>query len=166
MVRAYLSAPIIDIEKREDNFCKAVIDILEEKGIEVFAPQFMPDSKPHDVYKRDTTQIRMCDFLIAEISNASLGVGMEIMLAIELMKPILLFNKKGTPTISLMVRGADGKAMFEYEKLEDVEKKLQEINLLNLIVSLCPMCDSQVAEINAEGMRCIACGMEGHQVVV
>lgn len=166
MVRAYLSAPIIDIEKREDNFCKAVIDILEEKGIEVFAPQFMPDSKPHDIFQRDTTQIRMCDFLIAEISNASLGVGMEIMLAIELMKPILMFYKKGTPKISLMVRGADGKAMFEYDAPNDVVNILQEINLMNLIVSQCPLCDSQVAEITDDGMRCISCKMEGHQVVV
>jgi hypothetical protein len=166
MVRAYLSAPIIDIEKREDNFCKAVIDILEEKGIEVFAPQFMPDSKPHDVYRRDTTQIRMCDFLISEISNASHGVGMEIMLSIELMKPILLFYKKGTPRISLMVRGAEGKAMFEYETPDNVVNILKEINLMNLIVSQCPLCDSQVAEITDNSMRCVSCKMEGHQVVV
>lgn len=166
MVRAYLSAPIIDIEKREDNFCQVVINLLEEKGIEVFAPQFMPATKPHDVYRRDTTQIRMCDFLIAEISNASLGVGMEIMLAIELMKPILMFSKKGTPKISLMVRGAEGKAMFEYETPNDAANILQNFNLMNLIVSQCPLCDSQVAEISDEGLRCVSCGMEGHQVVV
>jgi nucleoside 2-deoxyribosyltransferase len=166
MVRAYLSAPIIDIEKQENNFCQAVIDILEEKGIEVFAPQFMPASKPHDIFRRDTTQIRMCDFLIAEVTNASLGVGMEIMLAIELIKPILMFSKKGTPQISLMVKGADGKAMFEYETPKDVVNILQGINLMNLIVSQCPLCDSQVAEISDEGLRCVACGMEGHQVMV
>ena len=166
MVRAYLSAPIIDIKKREETFCQAVIDALEQKGIEVFAPQFMSITKPRDIFQRDTTQIRMCDFLIAEISNASLGVGMEIMLAIELMKPILMFSKKGTSNISLMVRGADGKAMFEYEETTDVITTLQRINLMNLIVSQCPVCDSQVAEISENGLRCVACGMEGHQVVV
>lgn len=166
MVRAYLSAPIIDIEKREDNFCQSVIDVLEEKGVEVVAPQFMPATKPHDVFRRDTTQIRMSDFLIAEISNASLGVGMEIMLAIELMKPILMFSKKNTPKISLMARGAEGKAMFEYETPSEVAYILQRINLMNLIVSPCPLCDSQVAEIVDDGLKCVACGTGGHQVVV
>ena len=166
MVRAYLSAPIIDTEKREDTFCQAIIEVLEQKGIEVFAPQFMSIAKPSDIFQRDTTQIRMCDFLIAEISNASLGVGMEIMLAIELMKPILMFNKKGTSNISLMVRGAEGKAMFEYESINDVINILKRLNLMNLIVSQCPVCDSQVAEISEDGLRCVACGMEGHQVVV
>jgi hypothetical protein len=166
MVTAYLSAPIIDVEKQQNTFCQAVIDILEEKGIEVFAPQFMPVSKPHDIFKRDTTQIRMSDFLVVEVSNASLGVGMEIMLAIELIKPILMFSKKGISHISLMVKGADGKAMFEYDTPSDVVDTLQGINLMNLIVSQCPMCDSQVAEISDDGLRCVVCGIEGHQLVV
>jgi hypothetical protein len=166
MVRAYLSAPIIDIEKRDNNFCKTVIDTLEKKNIEVFAPQFMPATKPQDVFQRDTRQIRMSDFIIAEISNASLGVGMEIMLGIELMKPIIMFSKKNTSKISLMILGAEGKALFEYQSQDDVKELLQKINLMNLIVSKCPLCDSQVAEIVDDGLSCVVCGLTGHQVVV
>ena len=89
--------------------------------------------------------VRMCDFLVTEVSNPSLGVGMEIMLAIELVKPILMFFEGDTQSLSKMVRGADGKVLIEYSTFEDVEKALRAHNLENLIVQKCPVCDAQVA---------------------
>ena len=166
MVIAYLSAPIIKKDSRKDDFCTRVVTLLEDLGIAVFAPQFLGQADPEEIYRRDVHNVRMCDFLIAEVSNPSLGVGMEIMLAIELMKPVVMFFEGEIESLSKMVRGADGKVLIEYKKLEDVERKLRAHNLENLIVQKCPICDAQVAEVLEVGLKCIGCGSGGHQVTV
>jgi nucleoside 2-deoxyribosyltransferase len=157
MVQAYLSGPIVSASLRKDEFYRVVVDTLEELGIAVFAPQFAPRLAPHDVFRRDTNEVRMCDFLVAEVSNPSLGVGMEIMLAIELVKPVLMFQRKDSKDISFMALGADGKALFEYESTDEVRKILLERNLENLMVQQCPSCAAQVAEVTDEGLRCLVC---------
>jgi hypothetical protein len=108
----------------------------------------------------------MCDFLVVEVSKPSLGVGMEIMLGIELMKPLLMFYESGSDPLSKMVEGADGKVLFEYRSLEDVERILQTHNLEHLIVQDCPACDSQVVEADDDNLRCVGCDFEIHQTTV
>jgi nucleoside 2-deoxyribosyltransferase len=166
MVLVYLSAPIIKKTSRKDDFCSNVVKILEDFGFNVFAPQFLGPAEPEEIFRRDVYNIRLCDFIITEVSNPSLGVGMEIMLAIELVKPILMFFEGDIESLSKMVRGADGKVLFEYRTLEDVEKKLLTHNLENLIVQKCPICNAQVAEVVEDGLKCLGCGSGGHQVTV
>ncbi|MGY5855205.1 MAG: nucleoside 2-deoxyribosyltransferase [Candidatus Thorarchaeota archaeon] len=166
MVLVYLSAPIITKASRKDEFCSNAVKILEDLGLNVFAPQFLGQAEPEEIYRRDVHNVRMCDFLVTEVSNPSLGVGMEIMLAIELIKPILMFFEGNIESLSKMVRGADGKVLIEYSTLEDVERTLREYNLENLIVQKCPVCDSQVAEVVGDSVKCLGCGSGGHQVTV
>ncbi|MFW9768086.1 MAG: nucleoside 2-deoxyribosyltransferase [Candidatus Thorarchaeota archaeon] len=166
MVLVYLSAPIIQKESRKDDFCSTVIQVMEDLGLTVFAPQLLAPAEPEEIYRRDVHNIRMSDFLVVEISNPSLGVGMEIMLGIELMKPLLMFYDSKAGPISKMVTGADGKVLFEYRSLNDVEKILRNYNLENLIVQKCPTCDAQVAEVNGDNLRCLGCGFEIHQTMV
>lgn len=166
MVLVYLSAPIIKKSSRKDDFCSNVIKILEDLGLNVFAPQFLGPAEPEEIFRRDVYNIRMSDFIITEVSNPSLGVGMEIMLAIELVKPILMFFEGDIESLSKMVRGADGKVLIEYRTLEDVEKTLLTHNLENLIVQKCPICGAQVAEVVEDSLKCLGCGSGGHQVRV
>jgi nucleoside 2-deoxyribosyltransferase len=166
MVLVYLSAPIIHKGSRKDEFCTHVLNLLEEQGLTVFAPQFLSPAEPEEIYRRDVYNVRMCDFVLAEVSNPSLGVGMEIMLAIELVKPVLMFCNGEIESLSRMVRGSDCKVLIQYNSLEDVEKKLLSHNLENLIVQKCPVCDSQVAEVIEEDLKCFGCGSGGHQVKV
>jgi len=158
MVLAYLSAPIIHSTLRKDDFCTTVVEILEEKGITVFAPQFLGPANPDTIYRRDVENVRKCDFLIAEITNPSLGVGMEIMLSIELMKPVLLFYSLDIKNLSKMVRGAPGKVLFTYNSLQEVESIIRRLNLDNLLVLKCNSCASHVAEVIDDEIHCIACG--------
>ncbi|MFW9958379.1 MAG: nucleoside 2-deoxyribosyltransferase [Candidatus Odinarchaeota archaeon] len=166
MVLVYLSAPIIHPSLRRDDFCSTVIKVLENKGIRVFAPQLLQEKEPKLIFKRDVEYVRLCDFLIAEISSPSLGVGMEIMLAIDLMKPVLLFHQSDSGPISKMVMGADGKVLFEYTSLIEVDKILHSLNLENLIVQKCTICDSQVAEVLEDEIRCVSCGHSDYDIVV
>jgi nucleoside 2-deoxyribosyltransferase len=166
MVLVYLSAPIIKKASRRNDFCTRVVSTLEGLGLTVFAPQFLGPADSEEVYTRDVNKLRMCDFVIAEVSNSSLGVGMEIMLAIELMKPVLMFFQGDIESLSKMVRGADGKVLIEYCDLSEVEEKIRAHNLENLIVQKCPVCSSQVAEANEEGLRCLGCGSGSHRTWV
>lgn len=166
MVLVYLSAPIIHKGARKDDFCQTVIRVLEDLGITIFAPQLLGPAEPEEIYRRDVHNVRMCDFLVVEISNPSLGVGMEIMLGIELMKPLLMFYEVDSGPLSKMVRGADGKVLFEYRTLNDVETILRNFNLDNLIVQSCPTCDAQVVEVDGDNLRCLGCGFEIHRTMV
>jgi hypothetical protein len=166
MVLVYLSAPIIHSSMRKDDFCINVIKVLENDGIRVFAPQLLEENDPKFIYQRDVEYVRLCDFLIAEVSSPSLGVGMEIMLAIDLMKPVLLFHHSGSNLISKMVLGADGKVLFEYTTTKEVENILHSLNLENLIVHKCPACDSHVAEVIDDEIRCVACNHSDRDIVV
>jgi nucleoside 2-deoxyribosyltransferase len=166
MVLVYLSAPIIKKASRKDDFCSRVVTVLEDLGLTVFAPQFFGPADPEETYKRDVHNVRMSDLVLVEVSNPSLGVGMEIMLAIELMKPVIMFFEGEIESLSKMVRGAGGKVLIEYNTLDDVERKLRAHNLENMIVQKCPVCDAQVAEVLEEGLKCIGCGSGGHQVTV
>lgn len=157
MVLAYLSGPIIHSEFRQDDLYQVVIKTLEERGVSVFAPQFLPPADSHEIYQRDVDQVRACDFLVAEVSNPSLGVGMEIMLAIELSKPIIMFYNKEMGRLSKMVRGAPGKVIFSYTTIDEVVKILGEIDFKNLIVCECQNCDSGVSMKNETDSRCLGC---------
>ncbi len=166
MVLAYLSAPIIHDTLRKDDFCSTVIGTMEDNGVTVFAPQLLAAREPNLIYRRDVEHVRMCDLLIAEVSSPSLGVGMEIMLAIELMKPVLMFLQSNSERVSKMVLGAEGKVLFRYESLKEVDQVLRSFDAENLIVQKCTACDSQVAEVLEDKTRCIACGHTGRNPVV
>ncbi len=166
MVLAYLSAPIIVEALRKEDFCRTVVGAIEKKGIEVFAPQFLEPASAKDIYTRDVEKVRLSDFLVAEVSSPSLGVGMEIMLAIELVKPILMFMHRQSGPLSKMVSGAPGKVLFIYDRIDDVVDILTSRNLENLIVQKCPVCASEVAEVLDEEVRCVACQFSGHEITV
>ena len=166
LVLVYLSAPIIHKGSRKDDFCRTVVRVIEERGIRIFAPQFQEPAEPEEIYRRDVHNVGMCDFVVVEVSKPSLGVGMEIMLGIELMKPLLMFYEIGSNPLSKMVKGADGKVLFKYRSLEDVEQILRSHNLEHLIVQKCPACDSQVVEVDNDNLCCVGCGFEIHQTTV
>lgn len=160
VVHVYISGPIIHANLRKDDFYRAVVGHLALRGFHVFAPQFFGPADPAEIYTRDVEHVRKCDFLIGEVSNPSLGVGMEIMLAIELDTPVLLFRHREADPLSKMVLGADGKALFEYSSIEEVILILNRIKLENLVFHYCQKCKSKIAE-NLQGKyRCVQCSTE------
>jgi len=160
MVHAYLSGPIIHTKLRKDDFYRSVVGHLESRNISVFAPQFLGPADPVEIYTRDIEQVRKCDFLIGEVSNPSLGVGMEIMLAIEIETPVILFRHRDANPLSKMVVGADGKALFEYSSTDDVIQILELIKLENLTFQYCSKCKSKIAENRQGNHRCVQCGTD------
>ncbi|TFF91434.1 hypothetical protein EU545_04085 [Candidatus Thorarchaeota archaeon] len=158
MVRAYLSGPIIHEHLQKRDFYTTVVEVLKERGIEVFAPQFLVPAEAREIFLRDVKWVRQSDFLIGEVSNPSLGVGMEIMLAVELKKPVLLFRQTDSGRLSRMVLGATGKALFTYDEPSEVQSILRELALNQLILRECNHCESEVASNSGDGYVCVLCG--------
>ncbi|NHI83676.1 MAG: hypothetical protein EAX81_05185 [Candidatus Thorarchaeota archaeon] len=158
MVLAYLSGPIIISENRKDAFYKTVIEVLQLRSVEVFAPQFLPPADATIIYRRDVDALRKSSMVIAEISDPSHGVGMEIMLAIELKKPLILFHRKDELYLSKMVIGASGSAIFEYASVDEVAAILQSMNLSELVLKKCSGCPSHIAARENDIYWCVRCG--------
>jgi hypothetical protein len=83
-----------------------------------------PDTYIHD---RDLEWLRSCDWLIAEVTRPSLGVGYEIGKASEWGKQILCFYRPAvTQSLSAMIGGCPNASVYPYETIEDVRKALAQ----------------------------------------
>ncbi len=82
--------------------------LRKNHGIDVFHP-IKEDSKisTNEIYWRDLGEVEKADFLVAEISVVSWGVGQELTYAIVKGKPVLaLYNTSSRFRLSEMVSGA------------------------------------------------------------
>ncbi len=87
---------------------------------------FGESRKASDVYKRDLKWLNEADFVVAEVTQPSLGVGYEIAKAEEMGKKILcLYRPAEDRRLSAMIGGSSALMVREYQsprELEDVIK--------------------------------------------
>jgi nucleoside 2-deoxyribosyltransferase len=77
------------------------------------------------IHDRDQRWLRKADWLVAEVTTPSLGVGYEIGKATEWGKPVLcLFRPGDHPRLSAMVAGSPEVQLLKYRTLADLERKL------------------------------------------
>jgi hypothetical protein len=77
------------------------------------------------IHDRDQRWLRRADWLVAEVTTPSLGVGYEIGKATEWGKPVVcLFRPGGHPRLSAMVAGSPGVRLVEYHTLAELRRKL------------------------------------------
>jgi 2'-deoxynucleoside 5'-phosphate N-hydrolase len=98
--------------RQDELVYQKLVATLQEAGHQVptamlASPDVMPLEgvvSPADVYRRDTAWIRDCDFLLAEVSTPSHGVGYEIGFALSLGKRVLCLYHRGL-RVSKMILG-------------------------------------------------------------
>lgn len=73
------------------------------------------------IYERDCSWIREADFVIAEVSNPSLGVGYEIGYAQSLNKPILCLCMRSDKRLSAMIGGNKYLSVGFYDNVGEAE---------------------------------------------
>ena len=78
------------------------------------------------IYQRDMTWLKECDYVFAEVSTPSLGVGYEIATALNLGKKVICLFQKDT-NLSAMLQGNAQLTLISYENLEDIEHNLAKI---------------------------------------
>jgi nucleoside 2-deoxyribosyltransferase len=98
---------------RQDELAyQSLVASLQEHGHHVptallASPDVMPMEglvTAEEVYERDVSWIRECDWLLAEVSTPSHGVGYEIGLALSLGKKVLCLYRQGRK-VSKMILG-------------------------------------------------------------
>lgn len=79
-----------------------------------------------EIYNRDCKWIYEADFIVAEVSNPSLGVGYEIGYSEKLNKPILCLYKSTDKRISAMINGNKSLEVYSYNNFNDIKQIINE----------------------------------------
>jgi len=126
--KVYLSVPII--AHRNIKLARTIADIIVTMGFELTSYWVIDDdpgfSKSSEfVYNRDINTLSNSDIIVADVSNPSVGVGMEIMFSKIHNKHIICLHQKGKP-LSRMLNGIPEKILIEYKKLKELKETLSQ----------------------------------------
>jgi hypothetical protein len=80
------------------------------------------DIGDQNIHDRDLEWLRVSDYLVAEVTTPSLGVGYEIARATEWGKPVLcLYRPEPGRSLSAMIAGCDAVIVCEYQSPADLQ---------------------------------------------
>ena len=85
------------------------------------------DLTDSDIYRQDTAWLRECDMVIAECTNASLGVGYEMAFAESLSKPVHIFYDSRRTKLSAMLAGDPYFHIHPYSDEAELFRRLTDI---------------------------------------
>ena len=84
------------------------------------------DNKDNFIYKRDIGWLKECDFVIAEVTTPSLGVGYELGRAIQFNKKVIcLYRDIQDKRLSAMIAGNKNLKIINYKDFEDLKEKIK-----------------------------------------
>lgn len=129
MKKIYLASPFFN-EKETMRVCK-VMNILKEKGLEVFVPmehqspelEFGSREWRDKTFRNDVDHIDWCDVVVAIISNGNYddsGTAWELGYAYATNKPVVLVNLTGE-TINLMIADSLHALIKSYDELKEYD---------------------------------------------
>ncbi len=119
-MKAYITCPVSHTKERLNLLSKIKL-IVEKKGINSFVFEIGGD--PKDIFNRDYAQLKSCDLIIAEVSETSHGVGIEIGISYCLNLKRILLLEKGK-SLTKLAQGMPDTIIIEYENFEDLKEKL------------------------------------------
>jgi nucleoside 2-deoxyribosyltransferase len=80
------------------------------------------------IHDRDLEWLKSADYVIAEVTQASLGVGYEIGKSTEWdKKTICLYRPSKNPLISAMIVGCNKVTIYQYESLADLQVIFKQV---------------------------------------
>ena len=128
-MKVYLSVPMI--ANRALERAQLMAEAIADSGHEVTSPWVLgpianSDPSVVNVFQRDRDAAEGCDVLVADVSEPSIGVGMEIMAAYKAGRRVILVTKKGK-LASRMLQHMDRKETVEYEEDNEVYAGLRRI---------------------------------------
>lgn len=81
-----------------------------------------------EIFQRDMEWLRAADFMVAEVSTPSLGVGFEIAMAQALAKDIFcLYRIRAGKSLSAMIKGNPGLRLHSYADSNEAMKLLDDM---------------------------------------
>jgi 2'-deoxynucleoside 5'-phosphate N-hydrolase len=121
-VKVYLSVPMISNRalSRANLMAKAIADAGHEVSSPwVLGPIEKSDRSVTDVFQRDKKATEDSDAIVADVTDPSIGVGMELMAAYLAGRRIIILVKRGKVT-SRMLMHMDRKETIEYDAEEEI----------------------------------------------
>ncbi|GAI18322.1 unnamed protein product [marine sediment metagenome] len=119
-MKVYITCPVTHTNDKLD-LLPEIEKIVKSKGLESFI--FKIGGDPKEIFDRDFKQLKSSDLIIAEVSELSHGVGIEIGLSFGLgLKRILLLQRK--KKITKLAQGMPNTTIVLYNNLEDLKEKL------------------------------------------
>lgn len=122
-MKAYITCPVSHTKNRL-NLLPVIKSIAEKNNIDCFV--FEIGGSPKEIFKRDYEQLKSCDLIIAEVSETSHGVGIEIGLSYCLNLKRILLLEKGK-SVTKLAQGIPNTTIIEYSNVKDLEEKLSSI---------------------------------------
>ena len=122
----YVALPMVH---REDfSFNERYVKLIEELGLEVISKWVtsMDTITPREVFLRDIKSIEKSDVIIADVSEPSHGVGMELMYAFLKGKGIIVTVRAGSK-VSYMILGMPNVKVIWYNSFDDLKVKLRKV---------------------------------------
>lgn len=81
-----------------------------------------------EIHDRDLAWLKEAEYLVAEVTTPSLGVGYEIGKATEWGKPTLcLYRPRAGRSLSAMVAGCPGVTVREYQDVEELREAFDDL---------------------------------------
>ena len=111
------------------DYLKGYVEVLTEHvGNQSINTLGEIDNKDNFIYKRDMRWLKECDFVIAEVTTPSLGVGYEIGRAIQFNKKVIcLYRNTQDKRLSEMISGNKNLKIINYKDFEDLKEKINFI---------------------------------------
>lgn len=111
---------------------KKMIDELKHYGTvlteHIGSQGLFSDKSDHEIHEQDIKWLAESDFLIAEVTTPSLGVGYEIGHAVAMEKPVIcLYRGLGEAPLSAMIAGSPGIICHKYGDFEEARKILKSV---------------------------------------
>jgi hypothetical protein len=126
-MKAYITCPVSYTQNRLD-LLPHIKQVVEDVGIEPFVFEIGGD--PEDIFNRDYGNLKTSNLIIAEVSERSHGVGIELGLSYSLgLKRILLLAEGAT--VSKLAEGMPDTVVITYKDINDMKASLkQQLSLL------------------------------------
>lgn len=122
-MKAYITCPVSHTKDRL-NLLPEIKNLVESKGINTFV--FQIGGTPKEIFERDYEQLKSCDLIIAEVSETSHGVGIEIGLSYCLNLKRILLLEKGKH-VTKLAQGMPNTFIIEYDNLTSLRSKLSDV---------------------------------------
>lgn len=127
-LQIYVAVPLRN--GRDIELSRKIIKLIQDLGHNVISDWLLlsdpnPGLSPSGIYERDYKAISSCDLILAEVSNPSIGIGMEIVLGKYLGKKIICIHKKENKVSNLLL-GTPKIIILSYSDENNLKKVLQK----------------------------------------
>ncbi len=133
-MKVYISGSIYGGRQKVENY-KAIIEKIEEFA-EVLNKNIIDDDvieketfqKDNEIFEDLENKMREADFILAEVTVPSLGVGYEIGFSDMIGKKIIaIYDLNDIEKVSTMIRGNERIKLIGYHKIEEITDNLERL---------------------------------------